>query len=50
MSPGLELHDVAGDEVDGGDEGELAVAQDLGLGHLHLGEGVDAGAGLELLA
>ena len=46
----LELHDVAGDEVDGGDERELAVPDDLGVRDLHLGEGVDAGAGLELLA
>ena len=40
----FELHDVAGHEVDRRHERTVAVADDLGLRHLHLGEGVDAGA------
>ena len=46
----LELHDVPGDHLGRRDEDESAVAHDAGLRDLHGGEGVDAGAGGQLLA
>ena len=46
---GLELDDVARHHVGRRDERDRPVAHHPGLRHLHLGQGVDAGAGGELL-
>ena len=46
---GLDLDDVAGDDVDRRDEGHRAVAQHLRLRHLQVRQGVDARPRLQLL-